>query len=453
MKTLKYIILKAVFFNAALLIFNSCDDYLDVKPYNTLAHPSKLEDLRAILDNEITLTAGIPGHGEIASDDFYTGIDGLNYMLPYMQDAYLWKDNDSDGDSWRAAYLIISIANVVLEGLERIEGGDLILRNQLEGEALFYRGWMYFNLAQVYCAPYSVLFPEDNLGLPLRMDSNVKIDLKRSTLKETYEQIFQDLYRAADLMSNKSEYITRPSKLVALAALARAYLTIEDYKSAEEKVNQVMDIRKELLDFNSLDLLSPNPINIINNSEIFFLSKSNTVAYLITHPSTFITQELYSLYDETDLRKVVFFEENELGVKFKGFYHGDESAFYGAAQDEMYLIKAECLARRGEVLEGTQYLNTLLEKRYKTGSFQSLSFLSAEDLLNRVLEERRKELVFRGIRWLDLRRLNRYPEYAVTMRRELKSGESYSIAPNDLRYTFLIPYEVIDMGGYVQNPR
>src|SRR5690606_35656134 len=162
------------------------------------------------------------------------------------------------------------------------------------------------------------------------------------------------------------------------------------------------------------------------------------------------------LYDDTDLRKKLFFEQSNAGLKFKGFYHGKRSSFVGLAQDEMYLIKAECLAWRGARVEAESYLNTFLSKRYEKSKFSKLSFATAESALDRILLERRKQLILRGIRWMDLRRLNRYPDRAVVLEKkfdDLGDSKVYKLLPNDLRYTFLIPLLAIDAGGYIQNPR
>jgi len=438
------------------MAFYSCEKFLDAKPYNSLSHPNSLNDLQALLNFEWEVNYWYPGIGELASDDFVISFRGFSTMLPHMQDAYLWKDDSGDSGEWQLGYKMISIANVILEGLQRIDGGDPKLRSQLEGEALFLRGWAYFNLAQIYCAPYSVLEESDNIGLVLRADSDSEINLPRSSLKETYIQLFSDLNRAVELLPEKTPHITRASRLVALSALARAYHAIEDYHSAEKMVDRAMEIENTLLDYNDLDYAVAMPFDVANNIELIHYAVSRSTEYLIYNASTHVSEELYKLYDDTDLRKKLFFEQSNAGLKFKGFYHGKRSSFVGLAQDEMYLIKAECLAWRGARVEAESYLNTFLSKRYEKSKFSKLSFATAESALDRILLERRKQLIFRGIRWMDLRRLNRYPDRAVVLEKkfdDLGDSKVYKLLPNDLRYTFLIPLLAIDAGGYIQNPR
>jgi len=119
----------------------------------------------------------------------------------------------------------------------------------------------------------------------------------------------------------------------------------------------------------------------------------------------------------------------------------------------MYLTRAECYARGGDATDAMNDLNTLMAKRWNnTVPFPTYTATSATDALNQILTERRKELCFRGLRWADLRRLNQDPAYAITLQR-LLNGTTYSLPPNDLRYTLLIPLDEIQLSGIQQNSR
>lgn len=134
---------------------------------------------------------------------------------------------------------------------------------------------------------------------------------------------------------------------------------------------------------------------------------------------------------------------------YKGAYTSTLFPFFsGIATDEIYLIRAECYARKGDKVSALNDLNTLLTKRYN-GTFVPFTAVDANDALAKILIERRKELLMRGLRFIDIRRLNKEGANIVPTR--LISGQLYSIPPNDNRYALPIPLDVINQSGMQQN--
>jgi hypothetical protein len=115
------------------------------------------------------------------------------------------------------------------------------------------------------------------------------------------------------------------------------------------------------------------------------------------------------------------------------------------------LILAECYARNGDIQNANRFLEELLSKRYLEGNFVFNSSYHIS-LLDRVISERRKELVFRGIRWSDLRRLNKEADFKQELTRVV-DGKTYTLLPNDKKYILPIPDLVIKISGMQQNER
>src|SRR5699024_4306811 len=120
------------------------------------------------------------------------------------------------------------------------------------------------------------------------------------------------------------------------------------------------------------------------------------------------TPELYSLYEDADLRKVIYFGDNGDGTyRFRGMHSGNSSKPSALTISELLLIRAECSVRLGMLEDGAEAINSLMENRWKAGEFVPYQFLDTESALEVVLQERRRELVMRGLRWVDIKRLNR----------------------------------------------
>ncbi|PZR07780.1 MAG: hypothetical protein DI539_23315 [Flavobacterium psychrophilum] len=270
--------------------------------------------------------------------------------------------------------------------------------------------------------------------------------------------MMSDLQTAADLLKNNKPTSqlnkTRPTITACYGMLARIYLQMGNFEKALEYANLCLETYDKLLDYNDasqVDTSSLTPIKKFNQEVIFYAE----VQYAITSSSeAIIDSSLYRSFDDSDLRKKVYFELNPDGTPwFKGSYNGSiDNLFQGLAVDEIYLIQAEAAARTGNANLAMTRLNALLSKRYQTGSFTSYAGLKPEEILSIILTERKKELLYRGTRWSDLKRLNKTPAFATTIKRKL-NDQLITLPPNDLRYTLLIPIEVINKSSMPQNKR
>jgi len=130
-----------------------------------------------------------------------------------------------------------------------------------------------------------------------------------------------------------------------------------------------------------------------------------------------------------------------------------DNLFAGIATDEVLPIHAKAAARTNRVPIAVYDINRLLLKRWRKDKvYPVFSSSSTEETLNFVLNERRKELVFRGLRWTDIRRLN-LEGRNINIRRTTNS-RTYVLEPNDANYTYPIPLQVTGFNpGMPQNPR
>ena len=240
----------------------------------------------------------------------------------------------------------------------------------------------------------------------------------------------------------------RISRAAAYGLLARTYLFMGDYDNALQNTLQALSINNDLIDFNTLNPNADYPIEEMNK-EILLWTALTYESHLM--PAK-IPDHIYQMYDNNDLRKTIFFRKNTVNeVLFKGYYNNVNGPIVSVATDELYLIAAECNVRLNKIQEGMSYLNNLLVKRWKTGTYIPLTANSQAEALNIILKERRKELLIRGLRWPDLKRYNR-DGANITLTRTV-NGQTYTLLPNDLRYAIAIPEDIITLTEMPQNPR
>lgn len=438
----------------------SCTKYLDKVPDKSLTIPSTLHDLKALLNDE-AMTLNSPAFGDFSCDDWNISFITFQSLPPQVRNAYTWQSDIFEGASsfgWNSSYYHIYVANIVLENITKVSADitDLSVKpeyKEIKGRAFFLRAFSYYNLSQLFIVPYDSTTSNTDLGLPLRLHSDPNQKVKRSSVEATYRQMIEDAIQAKDLLGatvNKSTP-NIPSKAAAFALLSRIYLNMGNYQKAGVYADSSLSLYSVLIDYNILDttkrLIFPRP----TNGEVLYMA---TEGNYFSPYLRFVDSSLYKSYSSEDLRKTIFFNKNEgaEGSYFRGSYSGTYYLFCGLATNELYLIRAECNARMGKIESAMNDLNTLLKKRYRAGSFNKRTATNVTDALTIILAERRKELIFRGIRWSDLRRLNKSSRFEKTLVRKLR-GQTYTLPPNDAKYTFPIPQDEISLGGIQQNER
>lgn len=438
------------------LLLHGCTNFLDSKPDRSLAIPDNVKDLQALLDYEGRMNRYYPAAGDIAADFYYLNEEDWQSRRLDARETYVWDAEAQNNEDWSLAYERIFFANVVLDEIDNARLGATTERDRrnIKGQAYFFRGYTFYYLAQLFCPYYSVGTEDNMFGLPLKLSADINEAVIRSSLKETYKQIIHDLEQSVALLPIDQVTVLRPTKPAAYAALARLYLTVQDYQKAFTYADSCIAIRNNLLDYNTVDSTLALPFPVLNQ-EVLFHAIIATSAAVHSQSRAFVDPSWVDMYEENDLRSSVFLsKDGDEGYRFKGSYSGSSNSLFGGiALDEVYMIKAESAARLGLEEEARSALKTLLKNRWKDGEYELPVVATNRDLINLILKEREKGLLFRGgLRWSDLRRLNTVEETAKMIERSL-AGNSFSLPPNDLRYTFLIPWTVIQHSGMIQNPR
>lgn len=439
-----------------ILLFASCTKYLDAVPDSRLTIPRTVSDFEQLLDNE-KMFNNAPGAGELGTDDIFIPDDVLATQSIEFQKGYIYSKDIFSGltnANWNNPYEKVYYANVVLDGIDQLKksGASVNEVNLIRGWALFCRANAFYDLQEVFGQPYRPSSASSDLGIPLKLSTDLSEKVSRATVEATYGQIVDDLEEAVLLLPDQVSKTNRskPSKPAAYALLARVYLMMQNYGQSLRCATNSLDLYKTLLDYNTVNTTARLSFSAPLVDEILY--NSIQLGYLARYWE--VDRDLYASYAANDLRKVLFYAPDATGkiILFKGFYSGNYTAYNGLTTDEVYLTRAECYARTSQDQKALDDLNTLLVKRYKTGSYIPYGLNNTTDVLSLVLTERRKECIFRNLRWSDLRRLNQDSRFAKTVT-HISNGITYQLPPNDPKYVFPIPDDEIRATRIEQNIR
>ena len=179
-----------------------------------------------------------------------------------------------------------------------------------------------------------------------------------------------------------------------------------------------------------------------------------------------ISPELKNLFEADDLRYSLFLRDTGTSIT-SWFDSGSGAAIWtpaitnldrftymsvGLRTAEVYLIMAEALARQDRLTEATDYVNRLRAKRIKGGQGDIDVPATQTEMVNTIITERRKELLYGFNRFFDLKRLNIEPAYQKTITRtfpvvnisESHPQRTYTLRPDSRLYIIPFPHSARD---------
>lgn len=519
MKT-KYLVDKRsilVFTTILLFATSSCKKFLDVKPSKgTSVVISSTSDLNALLNNFTTFYQENNNTGINGTDDngfstaLYNAKPGV-FTISTIEFT-LWDQTDlankdissfAGPNFWSNEYIKIFNANLVLANVGKVTGTDAD-KAALTADAHFIRAYSYWELANTYCLPYTEA-NKNELGLPIKTTPDYETPV-RSTLAATYQQIETDLNEAlkttVPLVQNGIPTHWRANTAGVNGFAARYYLNRNDYANALKYANASLTEYSTLVDYNtgmsngvsstvSIDAGTANAKavvltfpythnrNVVGNGDATdALGWKEFLYYRLLVNSTLWyipSQDLLNLYDKTkDLRYKYHYVQNysyRRGLTSPSYSYPGYVFFYedsmpeGPTVAEMILIKAESLARTGDIAGAMTTVNQLYSKRTLTGTTPLIAS-SQDQAIATVLQERRREMPF-SQRWFDIRRFNNnsyalddVPVLTKTFYPYTPSGvlttqpsQSYTLPVNSRRFASPIPITDItnSNGVLVQN--
>lgn len=393
-----------------------CDKYLDLDPSQSVNENYALisdDNVKVVLQGAYSQFAlpGIYGGNILRNAELMGGNGELRWVGTYIDPRQLFTKailtTNSEVDvQWRDSYKVINTANNVLSALSVVKATD---RDEVEGQALFLRSLMYFDLVRFFGEQYNFGVANTQLGVPLMLTpTRLPIEstmVGRNTVDEVYNQVITDLISAASKLSE--DYSVYATKGAANALLARVYLQKGDYAKARDAASLVIEsgvyeLQKTYAgvfnnDNNTLEDIFATQITSQDRqssmTEFFSVTdyggRDGDIEILDGH---------LDLYSVGDKRFDLFFNGN--GSIECGKWNNQYGVVNIIRLAEMYLIRAECNARLSTSVGATPLddYNTI---HTRAGLDPAVSVT-----LDDILYERRLELAFEGFKIHDVKRLH-----------------------------------------------
>lgn len=441
-----------------VVMLTGCNDYLDIKPKGEKI-PTTVSDYETLLNYESVQKVSDTYPAYLTDDVFLpdvaegTATPGLNSVDQSIRNLYLFKkevfgDAQDDG-FWFASYNRIYYYNTVIDNIMNADGSDEQQKLSIRAEALISRALEYLYLVNGYAKYYDVRTAESDPGVPLILDEDIsKKNLVRASVKDVYAQIQSDLQTALpNLPMQAKGNAFRASKAAGYGVLAKMYLYMGNYAEALKAANEVLEINNSLLDLKKYAVVKAqssigrtNVPQDIDNPENIYIKFAPYVYGLSS--KVFGSDELISLFSEDDMRLQIYFTKNFRNIPTDKYVWAPYlRANLAVSSPEIYLIAAECEAREGSVERAMSLINKLRDNRIKNNT--PLVATDRSDALQKVLEERRRELAMSGmVRYIDLKRLNQESQFAKTVTHVTGEG-TFRLEPNSPLYVLPIPAKVM----------
>lgn len=436
---------------------SSCvNDWLDVAPSDGTDADAALTSSSDLAAARTGMYAALKGNSNLvdyygqqffvygdvhAGDDYqYNNIGGSNrasfyYDMNYQTASEFSSSTSSSNVAWKSPYIVIGRANRIIAAAE---GGALsdaaeakATIDQYAAEAKVLRALAHFDLVRIYGKPYT----EDqgaSLGVPLVtgvLESNAKP--ARSTVAEVYTQVVKDLTEA--ISSNALATETEPGYVSvwgAKAILSRVYLNMGDYANALSVAEDIIKNSGAALwtrdqYFEAWDASTPNEseflfrLNVAGSTDNNDLNGIGNLQQREGYKEMVATKKFVDMLtsDPKDVRNDMFLPAT--AAKEVATY-GTNKVFLNKLRgqndnlrnvtivpiirlSEVYLTAAECAFRNNDKTKAVEYLNDLVKNRTTTEA----SLATVDNItLERILIERRKELIGEGQRYFDALRNN-----------------------------------------------
>ncbi|WP_321479081.1 RagB/SusD family nutrient uptake outer membrane protein [uncultured Bacteroides sp.] len=442
-----------IFFIVISVLFSSCDGFLSTMPKGAKT-PSTLADYEAFIRNEYTTQCTDIMQAVLLLNDKFETASNYNYY-PLRKANYFWDEsanrielNNTDEFTYYNGYAAISSCNLIIENVPSVTGATDAQKNELIAQAKVIRTVVYFVLANYYADTYDEATAATKLSVPLIESADLNASYKQVTIQEIYNYMLKNLEEALPYLPHEGATALHPTIGAAYAMYARIYLEMGNYDLALQNANKALAENSALYDWTLYYQTNKTQIENANDytATTSPMGIDNVENYYFRHGTTYyasseskIQVDRRNRFEEGDARMAARWKLKTVGTDT--YYTSTLVGLFnygGLTTTEVYLIKAECLARDGKYGDAMDVLNTVRQKRILPNVYQPLTASTEEQAINYIRRTKDNELIFSIVPFADARRFNKETKYARTLSKVV-DGTTYTLTPNSHLWTMPFP--------------
>ena len=459
----------------------SCDDYLDLVPRGESVL-NTTDDYLGVVES-LTPSYPMTSFWYMANEiTYYKKADLESYLYPLYSIGFFWDESadrynytvDGDiADLYSECYSRIASYNVVVENMDDADGPESDKKLGI-AQAKIMRAYNYFFLINTFAKPYKKETAATDMGIIVHKKFDLEAESKQYTVQEVYDFIEQDIKEALADLPDQALNSYRPTKSFGYALKAKVHLYKGEIDLAlEAALNALKTNYHKLWNMNKMyeEAIANNPNlpsmpTLWGTTASFEDSDPEHLLYQFANTSTdpypqYVRKEVIDLYDKNnDLRYITcwaYYMPARPTAETGCVMFGSTKVKWnpgGMRLSEVYLMIAECYARKGDKDNAMKYLNDLYRNRVKTGTPELIAS-DADEAFKLIREERKRELVLTYNGFFDMRRFCTEFNETLTKTYVNEAGETkvYTLKPDSPLLVWPFPAKAMETSDLVQNTK
>lgn len=496
----KNIILSCALLGA--LTLQSCDSYLDIEPKGQ-ALLNTTEDYLGLLE-DVSPNYDISDSWYMCNEASWRQLEELkSYTYPMKSVGYFWDESFDranytiDSDLYNECYNRITKYNALIDGINDAKGSDEDKQLGM-AQAKLMRAYNYFFLVNTFAKPYDPATAYDTNGIIVRehMFSSIEDKGVQQSVGYTYDFMQKDIDDAIAGLPHNASNAYRPDRTLGLAFKAKVQLFRRQYddciQTCEEALKEAKEAGHKLWDMNTEykqyapalkqmgypEYAIDAPQYAGMNDQVESIWKER-VTHTYNDPEQliylfctnqgdpypmYVTKPVLDLFGSTVAEKNIDLRYRYC-IRYKAYHatapEGDQDFATlsikwnpcGMRLSEVYLMLAECYARKGDaesIQKAMDYLDDLRSCRLIKGKYEKLTATDKDTALRLVREERKRELFLTCNGFFDMRRF--MTEFNETETKTVE-GKTYTLKPDSHLLTFPFPQKAMQTSDLIQNSK